>query len=96
MAKFRATVQLAELDGEDPAAARRGLEAGLANGGFAKWHVFSIEPQRPERKVEPPVQVAVARPHHRAPSPPPQINMGGLLLVAAAAWVVWLFVALTE
>lgn len=96
MPKFRATVQLVGLEGVDSAEVRRAFEAGLAKGGFERWHVVSIERHSNEKRVEPLTRAEPFRPPRRPANPPPQINMGGVLLVAAAVWVVWLFLALTE
>jgi hypothetical protein len=91
MPKFRATVQLIELDGGDPVEVRQTIEDRLAQAGVGRWRIVSIERER-----------AQGRAGVGAPMPPaarqvnsPPINLGGILLIAAVGWVIWLFWALT-
>jgi hypothetical protein len=91
MPKFRATVQLIELDGADPVEVRQGIEGALTRAGLARWRILSIERERPQAlpgappPMPPPVRQAAAR---------QPVNLGGLLLIAAVGWVLWLFWAL--
>lgn len=90
MPKFRATVQLIDLDGADPVEVRHAVEGALAHAGVARWRIVSIERDRHHDRaaavppVPPPPRPAATQP----------INLGGFLLIAAVGWVIWLFWAL--
>jgi hypothetical protein len=83
MHKFRATVRLTEIEGADPAQVQRALDEHLKQAGFAKWRILSIE-----------AEGAVARGRSREirlPRRRARSEGWGLFVVAAGAWVVWLF-----
>lgn len=90
MPKFRATVQLIDLDGADPVEVRHAVEGALAQAGLARWRIVSIERDRPQARA---AAVPPAAPTARPASTQP-INLGGFLLIAAVGWVIWLFWAL--
>lgn len=91
MPKFRATVQLIELDGADPVEVRRAVEGVLTQAGMTRWRVVSIERERPQaRGVGTPAPMSLP-PRQASVS---SINLGGFLLIAAVGWVIWLFWAL--
>lgn len=88
MAKFRATLRVLDLTADDPAAAQRALEARLKEAGLAKHRILSIENEavvRRRRTLQRAAQPVPARP------PVPRSDAGGLLLVTAIAWVVFMF-----
>jgi hypothetical protein len=83
MQKFRATVRLTEIEGADPAHVQRALDERMKEAGFAKWRVLSIEAEGAATRSR---HRDIHVPRHRA-----QSEGWGLFLVAAGAWVVWLF-----
>jgi hypothetical protein len=91
MPKFRATVQLMDLNGADPVEVRHAIEGALAQAGLARWRVVSIERERPQGAT---AALAPSAPAARQASTQP-INLGGFLLIAAVGWVIWLFWALS-
>jgi len=87
MAKFRATLRVLDLNADDPASAQRALEEKLKQAGLARHRVLSIEDENVarRRRVRRPQPIVPAR------SPVPRSDAGGLLLVTAIAWVVFMF-----
>jgi hypothetical protein len=83
MQKFRATVRLTEIEGADPAQVQRTLDERLKEAGFAKWRVLSIEMDGAGTRGR---SREIRAPRHRTRS-----EGWGLFVVAASAWVVWLF-----
>ena len=86
MPKFRATVQLTNLDGQDTVVVRQALDEELKRAGFTHWRIIGIEPE---------VKAARWRlrsaPADRVEQPRRPMNAGGVLLVAASAWAIWFF-----
>ena len=85
MRKYRATVQVTGIAGENPRAVRSALDEQLRNSGLQNCKVVSIDidaPRRPDRRS---TEVIAAE------SPAEQIGRGGLLLAAAAAWAILFF-----
>jgi hypothetical protein len=85
MPKYRATVQVSGLAGENPRAVRSALDEQLRKSGLENCRIVTLDVDAPLAKMAPP----------RSANPPParrrQIDAGGLLLVGAAAWAIWFF-----
>jgi hypothetical protein len=87
MPKYRATLQVSGIVGENPRSVRSALDEQLRKSGLENCRVVRVD-------VEAPPEGALNRgrteertdPTWQRPS-----NAGGLLLVAAAAWAVWFF-----
>lgn len=83
MSRYRATVQLADLEASDPAGVQRMVDERLRQSGFEHWRVVSIE----GAGVRPPVRRPVSPrfvPRRRDRDPQ------AILIIAAAAWAFWL------
>ena len=78
MPKFRATLQLTELSGSDPAAVRDSVEESLVRAGLTHWRVVSIESESKVSLFMQTGQLPRREPTRRA------ANVGGYLL--AGAW----------
>jgi len=75
MAQFQATVRLYDVVDEDLRLAHQTVEQGLRTAGFRRWQIAHIGLQG---------AVPVVRSRPRQPQ-----YAGGLLIVAGAAWVLW-------
>jgi len=87
MPKYRATLQVSGIVGENPRSARSALDDQLRKSGFENYRVVRVD-------VEPAPRASL----RREPRPDDgdtilqrQRGAGGLLLVAAAVWAVWFF-----
>lgn len=88
MPKYRATLRVSGITGESPRAVRSTLDEQLRKSGLEHCRVVSVDLD------DPPQKTSVRRPPAAAPSEPAwrrQANIGGLLLVATAAWALWFF-----
>jgi hypothetical protein len=86
MPKFRATLRVLDLNGEDPASAQRALEERLKAAGL-RHRILSVESDavaRRRRSLPPPVPA-------RTRPPLPSSDAGGILLVTAVAWIMFMF-----
>lgn len=90
MPKFRATLQLTELNGSDPTTALQSLEESLGRAGLTHWRVISVESD--ERLPPPPRTMPAARRQAEVRT----VNFGGFLLAGAVAWALWFFSTLFE
>ena len=87
MPRFRATVRVDGLQGDDPHAVRDSLKAKLATLDIAGRSVVSIAPaRRVGRRAVPQVALAPAEGAWRK-----QSNAAGLLLLGAIGLAVWVF-----
>lgn len=87
MAKFRATVRLADLNGKDALSVREALEERLRGAGIEHWRVVDIVP----------VDTAVAPPRATAARwRADRLIAGRLMLLGAVGWALWFFSLLTE
>jgi ferric-dicitrate binding protein FerR (iron transport regulator) len=89
MPKYRATVHLTGMTGENPRAVRSALDEQLRKGGFENCQIVSVDLEAPKPKPKLPVRSTAKPPNE--PAWRRQANAGGLLLVAAAAWAIWFF-----
>ena len=90
MPKYRATLQVSGIRGENPHAVRSALDDQLRKSGFENCHVVRID-----------LDVPPPNPSNRSYGGPgrdevdtawrQRSNTGGLLLAAAAAWAIWFF-----
>lgn len=87
MPKYRVTLQVSGLSGENPSEVKSALDEQLKKSGIENCRIVGIDPDGMS-----------ARAAARAPASAPvdsawrrQANAGGLLLVAAAAWAIWFF-----
>lgn len=87
MAKFRAYLQLSELNGPDSGAVRQAVEESLGKAGLANWRVLSVESD----EVLPPPPPAPAKPPVAPRRNVQPANVGGYLLAGAVAWALWFF-----
>jgi ferric-dicitrate binding protein FerR (iron transport regulator) len=89
MPKYRATVRVTGMSGENPRAVRSALDEQLRRSGFENCQIVSVDLEAPPPPAVPkraaPAPVVEERTWRRQP------NTGGLLLVAAAAWAIWFF-----
>lgn len=85
MPKYRATVHVSGLSGDDPTAVRSALDDQLKKSGIENCRIV-VEAEVRTRPIEP--QPAT---HHPDSTWRRQANAGGLLLVAAVVWAVWFF-----
>jgi hypothetical protein len=86
---YRATIQLTQLEGRDPAAVRSDLERAFARAGIGQCRIVAVEDEQiiasaPSRRIP----FRRTSPRNRA------LNRGIVLLIGAAAWAVWFFWAL--
>ncbi len=86
MPGFRAIVRFTGLDGKDSTEAHRALEHELRTRGLVRWRILDVEREgiqrlRPRRRPR----------VRRESSWRREGNVGGLLLVGALAWAIWLF-----
>lgn len=86
MPKYRATLQLSGIAGDSPRAVRSTLDEQLRSSGLANCQVVSIDIDAPIETPTGPRQRSVEGSAWQS-----QTNLGGLLLVSAAAWAVWFF-----
>lgn len=86
MPKFRATLRVSELTGQDPAAIQRTLEEKLKLAGVEKWRILKIEAEAAETRN---AHAPASGPDRREPAPTP--TAGGFLLVMAGALALWFF-----
>ena len=88
MPKYKATVHVSGLDGDSPTSVRSALDDQLKKVGIENYRVVAVEPEgwsRAARRVPLPAQSPTSPALRR------QADVGGLLLIAAAAWAVWFF-----
>lgn len=90
MPKFRAYLQITELNGSDPASVRQSVEESIGKAGLTHWRVVSIEN---EDKVSP---LAQTSPIAKRDATRRAANVGGYLLAGAVAWALWFFWTLLE
>lgn len=90
MPKYRATLQVTGIAGENPSEVRSALDEQLRKSGLDNCRIVTVEPEglRPPRST--PARSA-GQPDGREAAWRRQANAGGLLLVAAAAWALWFF-----
>lgn len=84
MRKYRATVQITGLTGENPRAVRAALDEQLRQSGIEHCTVLNVDfepPPRPPRPVAVPPDRAARR----------RGDVGGIVLALAAAWAIWFF-----
>jgi hypothetical protein len=86
MRKFRVTVQLNDLRGNDAAGVREALDAQLRGAGFVRWRVTSVEAEESGQLRSLRSLSAVQIERVRRPA-----NIGGFLLAGAVAWALWFF-----
>jgi hypothetical protein len=86
MPKYRATVHVSGLAGDNPRAVRSALDAQLRQIGLEHWRVVALDVDAPPRVVSP-----SAPPIAREPDRDRPVDAGALLLVGAAAWAIWFF-----
>jgi len=85
MPRYRATVQLRDIEGPDRASVKRRLQKRLDDAGLKGCQVTRVDAER--GAIQPLRFPAVARPNpRRLPR-----DRAGLLLVAAIAWALWFF-----
>lgn len=88
MPKYRAMVRVSGITGESPKAVRTALDECLRKSGLEHCRVVIVDLEDPPRTR------SLRRPPRFAPAEPSwrrEMNMGGLVLVAAAAWAIWFF-----
>lgn len=96
MPKYRATVRLSGLEGEDAEVVRRRLAAELRRLGPRELRVH-VERDIPGHGVPAPPIARRARGRvWRQPRQARRGDGGGLLLVIAITWAIWFFWFLTE
>lgn len=92
MPKYRATVQVNGITGENPRAVRSALDEQLRKSGLENCRVVTVDlesvPSPPPPRTSPP-GAGAAEPGETAWRR--ETNIGGLLLMAAAAWAIWFF-----
>jgi hypothetical protein len=89
MPKYQATVHVTGLTGENPRAVRSALDELLRKSGLENCRVVAVD-------VEGVPNPNATRPATPVPNPSEmtwrrEANIGGLLLIAAAAWAIWFF-----
>jgi len=87
MPKYRATVQVSGLAGENARAVRATLDEQLRKGGLEHCRVIAVDIDAPG---PPPERRAVMEYAADARRDRP-IDVGALLLVGAVAWAIWFF-----
>jgi len=86
MPKYRATVHVSGLAGDNPRAVRSALDAQLRQIGLEHWRVVALDIDAPARVLDQPPPVIAPQPDRDRP-----VDPGVLLLVGAVAWAIWFF-----
>lgn len=85
MERFEALVRLIDLADDDPAKVRRHLDERLRAGGFTRWEIIAVAPERSDR---------IRRHVRRRLQPQPPVALSGVLLAATvilwSLWLLWL------
>lgn len=82
MTQYEALIRVVETSESDAAGVRRDLDERLRTAGFDKWRIVGVwSPGTVERRLPS---------RRRRMRPQATYYAGGLLLVAAVAWSLWL------
>jgi hypothetical protein len=83
MPKYRATIHVSGLSGDNPRAVRAALDAELGKSGLRGCRIVAID-------IDAPPSPRAFSPARRVPPPARRpMEAGGMLLVAAAAAAIW-------
>lgn len=86
MPKYQATVHVTGLSGENPRAVRSALDEKLRSSGLENCRILTVEAE-----IGPSSALAGATRKAKDATWRREANIGGLLLIAAAAWAIWFF-----
>ncbi len=90
MPKYKAVVHVTGISADNPGAVRSALDEQLRKGGFENCRVVAVDLEGAPAANLIGKAAASAR-GARETGWRRQANIGGLLLVAAAAWAIWFF-----
>ena len=89
MPKYRATVQVSGLTGDSPRAVRSALDEQLRQSGLENCKVVTVDVDAPRLKLSNPFPAPLLSDTDEPARA--RLDIGGLLLVGAAAWAIWFF-----
>jgi ferric-dicitrate binding protein FerR (iron transport regulator) len=86
MPRYRATVHVSGITGENPRAVRSALDAQLRKSGLQNCRIVNVDLEGAPAAASIETQRVADREVARQ-----RASIGGLLLIAALAWAIWFF-----